>query len=83
MTRAQTVMDLLGSLHTLQLDYAWMMRLPVARKHLSGYCFLCNLLIRLKPGWLGSAGGEFRDEAWGDRGTISFFEILDNLDYAV
>lgn len=32
-TRAQTVMDLLGSLHTLQLDSAWMMRLPVARKN--------------------------------------------------
>lgn len=33
MTRAQTAMDLLGSLHTLQLDSAWMMRLPVARKN--------------------------------------------------
>lgn len=53
MTRAQTVMDLLGSLHTLQLDSAWMMRLPVARKHLSGPFFSfflplsgsCDLLL--------------------------------------
>lgn len=51
MTRAQTVMDLLGSLHTLQLDSAWMMRLPVARKHLCGLFFSffrsgsCHLLL--------------------------------------
>lgn len=43
MTRAQTVMDLLGSLHTLRLDSAWMMRLPVARNHVP----LSRLVLRL------------------------------------
>ena len=70
MTRAQTVMGLLGSLHTLQLDSAWMMRLPVARKHPSGYC--SSATCSSVSVWLtGTAGGP-----WGDRETI-LLELLD------
>jgi hypothetical protein len=66
MTRAQTVMDLLGSLHTLQLDSAWMMRLPVARRHLSGFPVPRGLLLRLSLAeWLASSGRRSR-ETWGD-----------------
>lgn len=77
MTRAQTVMDLLGSLHTLQLDSAWMMRLPVARKHLCGLFFLSFVLVPATCSsvsawleWLASVVWEVGRQEDTDRETI-------------
>lgn len=62
MTRAQTAMDPLGSLHTLRLDSAWMMRLPVARKLLlwTSVPATCSSVLRMAE-WLASGGGKLRE----------------------